>query len=106
MIITESGVSFSSGVGSPVGFGIQQRFIAAVLFVFSTAATQTSADASANCLDLGFTGMQLCSDCDALAEFVKDEGLVSECKQCCAKESKRSANKDIKFTSATLEVCS
>lgn len=26
------------------------------------------------CEELGFTGLALCSDCNALAEFVKDQG--------------------------------
>jgi hypothetical protein len=26
------------------------------------------------CEDLGFTGLALCSDCNALSEFVKDQG--------------------------------
>jgi hypothetical protein len=26
------------------------------------------------CEDLGFTGLALCSDCNALADFVKDQG--------------------------------
>ena len=28
----------------------------------------------AKCEDLGFTGLALCSDCDSLAEYVKDQG--------------------------------
>ena len=28
----------------------------------------------ARCEDLGFTGLALCSDCDSLAEYVKDKG--------------------------------
>lgn len=29
------------------------------------------------CEDLGFTGLALCSDCNTLAEYVKDEGTSS-----------------------------
>ena len=28
------------------------------------------------CEDLGFTGLALCSDCNALSEFVKDQGMA------------------------------
>jgi len=28
------------------------------------------------CEDLGFTGLALCSDCNALSEFVKDQGTA------------------------------
>jgi hypothetical protein len=28
------------------------------------------------CEELGFTGLALCSDCNALSEFVKDQGNV------------------------------
>ncbi|KAK3268548.1 hypothetical protein CYMTET_22955 [Cymbomonas tetramitiformis] len=59
----------------------------------------------ANCLDLGFTSMQLCSDCDAFAEYVKDEELVADCRKCCAKDSKRSENMGVTYTEATLEIC-
>jgi hypothetical protein len=52
-----------------------------------------------------FTGMSLCSDCDAMADFVKDEALVGECRKCCAQESKRAEQADLKFTHAMLEIC-
>jgi hypothetical protein len=32
----------------------------------------------ANCEDLGFTGLALCSDCDSLAEYVKDQGRTED----------------------------
>jgi hypothetical protein len=49
--------------------------------------------------------MSLCSDCDAMADFVKDEALVAECRKCCAQESKRAEQADLKFTHAMLEIC-
>ncbi|WIA37408.1 hypothetical protein OEZ86_014333 [Tetradesmus obliquus] len=53
------------------------------------------------CENLGFTGLQVCSDCESLAEYVKDEELLADCKQCCVKDTQS----NIKYTSATLEVC-
>ena len=31
------------------------------------------------CCPHRFTGLQVCSDCDAMAEYVKDEELVAYC---------------------------
>ncbi|CAL9120822.1 unnamed protein product [Musa textilis] len=56
------------------------------------------------CEDLGFTGLALCSDCNTLAEYVKDEELVSDCRKCCSEDSDDSISKVI-FSSAILEVC-
>lgn len=56
------------------------------------------------CEDLGFTGLALCSDCQALAEYVKDEELVSDCKKCCVQESEDSISK-VTYAGAILEVC-
>jgi len=56
------------------------------------------------CEDLGFTGLSLCSDCQALAEYVKDEELVSDCKKCCVQESEDSIGK-VTYAGAILEVC-
>ncbi|KAI5079372.1 hypothetical protein GOP47_0004851 [Adiantum capillus-veneris] len=61
-------------------------------------------ESSLNCEDLGFTGLALCSDCDSLAEFVKDEELISECRACCAQEGEDSITK-ITYSGAILEVC-
>jgi len=58
------------------------------------------------CTELGFTGLQLCSDCDRMAEYIKDEELVADCRKCCAKESKLAASEGVKFDSAVLEICS
>jgi hypothetical protein len=49
--------------------------------------------------------MSLCSDCDAMADFVKDESLVAECRQCCAAESSRAGQANLKFAHASLEIC-
>ncbi|XP_057815469.2 uncharacterized protein LOC131029084 [Cryptomeria japonica] len=56
------------------------------------------------CEDLGFTGLALCSDCQAMAEYIKDEELVSDCKKCCVQESEDSINKAT-YSGAILEVC-
>ncbi|PKA59296.1 hypothetical protein AXF42_Ash001390 [Apostasia shenzhenica] len=56
------------------------------------------------CKDLGFTGLALCSDCNTLAEYVKDEELVSDCRKCCSEDSDDSLSK-VTFSGAILEVC-
>ncbi|KAH9310721.1 hypothetical protein KI387_025756, partial [Taxus chinensis] len=56
------------------------------------------------CEDLGFTGLALCSDCQTMAEYIKDEELVSDCKKCCVQESEDSINKAT-YAGAILEVC-
>uniref|UniRef100_A0A061S342 Selenoprotein F n=1 Tax=Tetraselmis sp. GSL018 TaxID=582737 RepID=A0A061S342_9CHLO len=55
-----------------------------------------------DCESLGFTRLALCSDCDVLAEYVKEEDIVSDCRKCCAAESQQTG---AKYTSATLEIC-
>lgn len=59
-------------------------------------------EAEVDCEALGFTSLALCSDCDVMAEYVKDEGLVGECRSCCATESK---SVSAKYHSAVIEVC-
>ncbi|KAJ0972343.1 hypothetical protein J5N97_020302 [Dioscorea zingiberensis] len=57
------------------------------------------------CEDLGFTGLALCSDCNAFAEYVKDDHeLVSDCRKCCTDDSDDSMSK-VTFSGATLEIC-
>ncbi|XP_010522229.1 PREDICTED: 15 kDa selenoprotein [Tarenaya hassleriana] len=56
------------------------------------------------CEDLGFSGLALCSDCHTLAEYVKDEELVSDCLKCCTDDSEDSMSK-ITYSGAILEVC-
>nr|ACG31508.1 selenoprotein precursor [Zea mays] len=56
------------------------------------------------CEDLGFTGLALCSDCNALSEFVKDQELVEDCHKCCTEDSDDSISK-LTFSGAIIEVC-
>ncbi|XP_068304144.1 uncharacterized protein [Pyrus communis] len=56
------------------------------------------------CENLGFTGLALCSDCNSLAEYVKDQELVSDCMKCCTEDSDDSMTK-ITYSGAILEVC-
>ncbi|KAJ3678165.1 hypothetical protein LUZ60_001968 [Juncus effusus] len=58
----------------------------------------------AECEDLGFTGLALCSDCRTFSEFVKDQELVSDCLKCCSEDSDDSISK-VTYSSAILEVC-
>ncbi|KAJ0913198.1 putative selenoprotein F/M [Helianthus annuus] len=50
---------------------------------------------SKECEDLGFTGLALCSDCNSLAEYVKDQELLSDCRKCCTEDSDDSTSKII-----------
>ncbi|KGN46338.1 selenoprotein F [Cucumis sativus] len=59
---------------------------------------------SRECEDLGFTGLALCSDCHTLAEYIKDQELVSDCLKCCAEDSDDATSK-ITYSGAVLEVC-
>ncbi|KAG6509430.1 hypothetical protein ZIOFF_027420 [Zingiber officinale] len=88
------------------------------LIVLLLAGAAISADerlGAKECEDLGFTGLALCSDCNTLAEYVKDEAeilsalfgkleLVSDCRKCCSEDSDDSISK-VTFSGAILEVC-
>ncbi|XP_024394495.1 uncharacterized protein [Physcomitrium patens] len=58
----------------------------------------------ATCEDLGFTGLALCTDCDSIAEYVKDKELEADCRKCCAEESENAFSK-MKYAGAVLEIC-
>lgn len=45
-----------------------------VLLLAATALGTGERLGAKECEDLGFTGLALCSDCNTLAEYVKDEG--------------------------------
>ncbi|CAK9328582.1 unnamed protein product [Citrullus colocynthis] len=59
---------------------------------------------SRECEDLGFTGLALCSDCHTLAEYIKDQELVTDCLKCCTEDSDDATSK-ITYSGAVLEVC-
>ncbi|XP_022992419.1 selenoprotein F-like [Cucurbita maxima] len=59
---------------------------------------------SRECEDLGFTGLALCSDCHTLAEYIKDQELVTDCLKCCTEDSDDATSK-ITYSGAMLEVC-
>lgn len=65
----------------PMARGILEKRLAigfSLLFLYVLQYALHGVDAEAmseaKCEDLGFTGLALCSDCDSLAEYVKDEG--------------------------------
>ena len=68
----------------------------------SLAICGASAEDVEDCTALGFTGLNRCSDCAALREFTKHEGMEAECLRCCAKDK---ADGAAKFHYARLEVC-
>lgn len=41
-----------------------------------------TAEDAGSCAALGFTGLQLCSDCRVLGEYVKDEGAMADRRPC------------------------
>eukprot|EP01026_Neomeris_dumetosa_P041123 TRINITY_DN3400_c0_g1_i3.p2 TRINITY_DN3400_c0_g1~~TRINITY_DN3400_c0_g1_i3.p2 ORF type:complete len:127 (-),score=12.23 TRINITY_DN3400_c0_g1_i3:115-495(-) len=49
-----------------------------------------------------FTGLQTCSDCTRLGEFVKDQELIKECESCCVDDA---GDDLVQYNSAILEVC-
>eukprot|EP00252_Welwitschia_mirabilis_P007086 TRINITY_DN18152_c0_g1_i1.p1 TRINITY_DN18152_c0_g1~~TRINITY_DN18152_c0_g1_i1.p1 ORF type:complete len:185 (+),score=24.82 TRINITY_DN18152_c0_g1_i1:73-555(+) len=75
-------------------------FYLLLLFGFASADQLSTKE----CEDLGFTGLALCSDCDTMAEYVKDDELVSDCRKCCVQEADDSINK-VTYSGAILEVC-
>ena len=72
------------------------------LLLTSLAICGASAEDVEDCTALGFTGLNRCSDCAALREFTKHEGMEAECLRCCAKDK---ADGAAKFHYARLEVC-
>lgn len=83
-----------------------------ILFASSLAAGASAGDAVApnpadedkvaDCIGLGFTGLNRCSDCDSLQDFTKSEAIAAECKKCCAKDSTKVV---ATFDEARLVVC-
>ncbi|XP_038688471.1 selenoprotein F [Tripterygium wilfordii] len=75
-----------------------------VILVVSSTVSSREKLSSRECEDLGFTGLALCSDCNTLSEYVKDQELVSDCLKCCTEDSDDSMSK-VTYTGAVLEVC-
>lgn len=48
--------------------------VVAVVIVCCSGLCRAERLGARECEDLGFTGLALCSDCNALSEFVKDQG--------------------------------
>ncbi|KAM1826084.1 hypothetical protein ACFX13_025478 [Malus domestica] len=81
--------------------------MAAMLVVLAVAVASGASKeqmSTRECENLGFTGLALCSDCNSLAEYVKDQELVSDCMKCCTEDSDDSMTK-ITYSGAILEVC-
>jgi len=78
--------------------------VASFVFLWALHGVQTEELPDASCGDLGFTGLALCSDCDSLAEYVKDKELEADCRKCCAEESENALSK-MKYSGAVLEIC-
>ncbi|WJZ88265.1 hypothetical protein VitviT2T_007583 [Vitis vinifera] len=74
------------------------------LVVVPLASSSREVLSSKECENLGFSGLALCSDCNTLAEYVKDQELVSDCLKCCTEDSDDSMSK-ITYSGAILEVC-
>lgn len=56
----------------------------------------------ATCTDLGFTGLQPCSACDTLRQYLDEQELVEDCQRCCTPEADTGSDK---YVRAILEVC-
>ncbi|KAF5465771.1 hypothetical protein F2P56_015749 [Juglans regia] len=81
-------------------------YICSLVLLFSLVPMGVAKDqlSSRECEVLGFSGLALCSDCNTLAEYVKDQDLVSDCSKCCTEDSDDSISK-ITYSGAVLEVC-
>jgi len=56
-----------------------------------------------HCLELGFRQETLlCSACDRMKEFVRDEALLNECHSCCESDHRTEIKQ---YPMATLVVC-
>uniref|UniRef100_A0A803P0W4 Selenoprotein F n=1 Tax=Cannabis sativa TaxID=3483 RepID=A0A803P0W4_CANSA len=80
--------------------GYAYLMVIMVLVVLPSDTTAKEQLTTRECEDLGFTGLALCSDCNSLAEYVKDQ----ECLKCCTEDSNDSSSK-ITYSGAILEVC-
>lgn len=81
--------------------GAHRSMTSATAALFCIAAQLCGAAESEECRSLGFTGLQLCSDCDTLASYVKDDELAADCQRCCTRGKDTTAQK---YTSAVLHV--
>ncbi|WVZ22978.1 hypothetical protein V8G54_001522 [Vigna mungo] len=86
--------------------GLMGGYGVALIVAVSVLSLRTSSEqlSSRECENLGFTGLALCSDCNTLSQYVKDEELVSDCLKCCTEDSDDATTK-ITYSGALLEVC-
>ncbi|KAM1037109.1 hypothetical protein FF1_032015 [Malus domestica] len=90
--------------GREMGALVAAMLVVLAVAVASGASTSKEQLSTRECENLGFTGLALCSDCNSLAEYVKDQELVSNCMKCCTEDSDDSTTK-ITYSGAILEVC-
>ncbi|KAM1037110.1 hypothetical protein FF1_032015 [Malus domestica] len=103
--------------GREMGALVAAMLVVLAVAVASGASTSKEQLSTRECENLGFTGLALCSDCNSLAEYVKDQDakmltevlvltaeLVSNCMKCCTEDSDDSTTK-ITYSGAILEVC-
>jgi len=75
----------------------------ALLCVVGISANNNDVLSAERCLELGFSRETLvCSSCDRLREYVKDEELFHDCLTCCEPEFSDDSSR---FQSATLTLC-
>jgi len=80
-----------------------QRFLLLFLVGISSR-IGVSADSN-SCSVLGFKETLICSTCDQLESYIKDQELIDDCKRCCAEEKDASVAK-LLYKHITLQVCS
>ncbi|KAM2624334.1 hypothetical protein TB1_031320 [Malus domestica] len=76
-----------------MGALVAAMLVVLAVAVASGASTSKEQLSTRECENLGFTGLALCSDCNSLAEYVKDQELVSDCMKCCTEDSDDSTTK-------------
>ncbi|QDZ24745.1 hypothetical protein HOP50_14g72820 [Chloropicon primus] len=67
--------------------------------------THHAASGQRTCTTLGFSGLHLCSDCEAFSRVVHHKGLIEDCYECCAKDNVEGSNASTRYVSAVLEIC-
>ncbi len=78
-------LSFASKMRSREPSSFLYSFFLLVISLLSSGVITPSSGLE-SCTRLGFKETLICSSCDDLAQFVKEEELIEDCRRCCAEE--------------------
>ena len=74
----------------------------ALASVLLAPAAASPSRAAAECREMGFSDVLVCSRCEKLKDFLpKDDPLLGECQSCCTDDVSESAT----YSKIVLEVC-